>query len=221
MVHAGSRTKAARKKGPLAAYRDKRDFRRSPEPAGKGAEKSLWKKSGNPIFVVQKHDASHLHYDFRVEVGGVLKSWAIPKGPSTDPRQRRLAVQVEDHPLSYADFEGVIPQGEYGGGAVIVWDAGPYRNIKTDDSGRRVSMARALAMGTVEIWLEGKKLRGGYALVRTKMGGSPRSWLLVKMNDAASDARRNPVRTQPRSVLSGRTIAELKRQERNDRETGC
>jgi DNA ligase D-like protein (predicted 3'-phosphoesterase) len=215
MVQVRSRTQAGKKRGTLATYRDKRDFRKSPEPAGKGREKSLWKKTGNPVFVVQKHDASHLHYDFRIEVGGVLKSWAVPKGPSTDPHQKRLAVQVEDHPLSYADFEGVIPQGEYGGGTVIVWDAGPYRNIKTDERGRKVSMAKALAMGTVEIWLEGKKLRGGYALVRTKMGGNPHNWLLIKMNDEAKDARRNPVRSQPRSVLSGRTIAEVKRRQRS------
>ncbi len=123
----------------LETYRSKRDFRRSGEPRGEGQRPKV-KKDNNPIFVIQKHDASRLHYDFRLEVDGVLKSWALPKGPSTDPGEKRLAVHVEDHPLEYADFEGTIEEDEYGGGTVLVWDAGPYRNVKTDDDGNEMSM---------------------------------------------------------------------------------
>lgn len=163
------------------------------------------KKAKNPLFVVQQHDASTLHWDFRIEVGGVLKSWALPKGPSTNPKDKRLAVATEDHPLDYADFEGVIPEGEYGAGTVIVWDAGPFKNITEDDDGQEVPIAKALKQGHAEVWLEGKKLRGGYALVHAKLRGDEKNWLLVKMNDEGADARRRPVRTEPESVLSGRT----------------
>ena len=163
--------------------------------------------SSPPIFVVQKHQATALHYDFRLEVGGVLKSWAVPKGPSTDPRDKRLAVPTEDHPLDYIGFEGVIPKGEYGGGSVIVWDTGTYRNISTS-KGTPISMDIALERGHVGVWLEGHKLLGGYALTRVARGRDER-WLLVKMRDEAADARRNPVSTQPESVLSGRTVEEL------------
>jgi DNA ligase D-like protein (predicted 3'-phosphoesterase) len=194
----------------LSLYRGRRDFRRTSEPSGRprpGGPKL--RKTGNPLFVIQQHDASSLHWDFRIEVDGVLRSWAVPKGPSTDPAERRLAVAVEDHPLSYADFEGVIPEGEYGAGTVIVWDAGPYKNLSDDDDGK-VPIAKALRRGHAVIWLEGKKLRGGYALVRAKVGGDRRNWLLVKLADEGADARRNPVRTEPRSVLSGRTLAEVR-----------
>jgi DNA ligase D-like protein (predicted 3'-phosphoesterase) len=197
------------KHGALARYRSRRDFARSPEPAGDESRRPRFRKSHNPIFVVHEHDASHHHFDFRLEVGGVLKSWAVPKGPSTDPRDKRLAVAVEDHPLDYADFEGVIPEGEYGAGTVIVWDAGPYRNLRYDDEGKEVAMESALADGPVEVWLEGRKLRGGYALVHSRSGGDERNWLLVKMKDEGADARRNPTRTEPESVLSGRTVAEV------------
>src|ERR1700704_3601350 len=127
-----------------------------------------------PIFVIQKHAARTLHYDLRLEVGGVLKSWAVPKGPSTDPREKRLAVEVEDHPLDYADFEGVIGEGNYGAGAVIVWDAGTYRNLDPERS-----MAEAIDAGHVKVWLEGEKLRGGWTLQRTQRGRKPQ-WLLIK-----------------------------------------
>ncbi len=190
------------KKDSLKNYREKRDFRRASEPSG-GKKRS----SDRPIFVVQKHDASRLHYDFRLEVEGVLKSWAVPKGPSTDPRDKRLAVPTEDHPLDYADFEGVIPEGQYGAGTVLVWDTGAYRNLK-EKGGKPVPMAQAVEDGHVTVWLEGKKLRGGYALTRFKKG-KDESWLLVKMNDEEADARRNPVNTQPESVLGGRTLEEI------------
>lgn len=180
-------------------YEKKRDFRKTPEPRGGPSG-----RGGKPLFVIQKHDASSPHYDFRIEVDGALKSWAVPKGPSTDPAEKRLALPTEDHPLDYAEFEGVIPTEEYGGGTVLVWDTGPYENL-TEKDGERVSIAAALEQGHAVIALHGKKIRGGYALHRT---GDER-WLLVKINDDQDDARRNPVSTEPESVLSGRTIEEI------------
>jgi len=157
-----------------------------------------------PIFVIQKHDATSLHYDFRLEVDGVLKSWAVPKGPSTDPHDKRLAMEVEDHSLDYADFEGVIEEGGYGAGTVIVWDTGTYENLLED-----LSMAEALARGHARVWLNGEKVRGGYTLRRTSGSAKPK-WLLMKRRDEEADARRNPVSTEPRSVVSGRTIEEVR-----------
>jgi DNA ligase D-like protein (predicted 3'-phosphoesterase) len=158
-----------------------------------------------PIFVIQKHDATSLHYDFRLEVDGVLKSWAVPKGPSTDPRDRRLAMEVEDHGIDYADFEGVIGEG-YGAGAVIVWDSGTYDNLSDEP------MGQALEHGAARVWLHGRKLRGGYTL-RRWAGGSKPKWLLIKRRDEEADARRDPVRSEPGSVLTGRTIEEVAEQE--------
>jgi DNA ligase D-like protein (predicted 3'-phosphoesterase) len=202
----GSVTRARRTSGDkLAVYRSKRDFGRTPEP--EGASTGAWKKTGNPYFVIQKHAASRLHYDFRLEVDGVLKSWAVPKGPSMDPAVKRLAVEVEDHPVEYADFEGIIPKGEYGGGTVIVWDAGPYRNIKTK-AGKEVPMAVCHDKGQVEVWLEGKKIRGGFALVHTRMDEKGKNWLLLKMKDKAADGS-DPVIERVESVISGRTIEEV------------
>ncbi len=154
-----------------------------------------------PRFVIQKHDATTLHYDFRLELDGVLKSWAVPKGPTLDPREKRLAVQVEDHSLSHRDFEGVIGHG-YGSGAVIVWDAGTWRPLGDADP------SRALRDGHLSFWLDGEKLRGGFTLQRTRAGDKPQ-WLLIKRRDEGADARRNPVSTQPESVRSGRTIEEV------------
>ncbi len=188
--------------GNLKDYQEKRDFRRTPEPAGgKG------RAAREPIFVIQKHAARHLHYDFRLEVDGVLKSWAIPKGPSTDPQDKRLAVPTEDHPLEYAGFEGVIPAGEYGAGTVLVWDTGVFRNL-TEKKGVAIPMAEALAHGHVKVWLAGKKLQGGYALNRFKTG-KDEAWLLVKVDDEAADPGRNPVADEPRSVHSGRSLEEI------------
>ena len=186
----------------LKDYQEKRDFSRTPEPEGKGE-----RTPQAPIFVIQKHAASHLHYDFRLEVDGVLKSWAIPKGPSTDPKDKRLAVPTEDHPLEYADFEGTIPAGAYGGGTVLVWDTGPYRNL-TEKKGESIPMGQAVDHGHVKVWLEGQKLKGGFALTRFKTG-KDESWLLVKADDEEADTSRNPVATEPQSVLSGRTLEEI------------
>ncbi len=185
----------------LRRYRDKRSGE-SGEPqgragkAGRGGEKA-------PRFVIQKHAARSLHYDFRLEVDGTLRSWAVPKGPSTDPREKRLAVEVEDHPLDYVDFEGTIGKGNYGAGAVIVWDAGTYRNL--DES---KDMAKAIEGGHAKFWLDGEKLRGGWTLQRTHRGSKPQ-WLLIKRRDEEADARRNPQSTQPESVRSGRTVEEV------------
>jgi DNA ligase D-like protein (predicted 3'-phosphoesterase) len=189
----------------LERYRNKRDPDTTPEPGVRDEPKRRRRRRrGEPRFVIQKHDATTLHYDFRLEVDGTLRSWAVPKGPSTDPRERRLAVEVEDHPLEYADFEGVIGAG-YGSGAVIVWDAGTYRNLDEDRS-----MAEALDAGHARIWLEGEKLRGGWTLHRTNAGAKPQ-WLLMKRRDEGADARRNPQSTQPESVKTGRTVEEIAR----------
>ena len=189
----------------LEEYRRRRDPRRTPEPAGRRGPAGK-----RPRFVVQEHKARSHHFDFRLEVDGVLKSWAVPKGPSTDPRDKRLAVPVEDHPLDYADFEGVIPKGQYGAGAVVVWDRGSYDNL-TEEDGVPKPVAKALADGHLLVRLHGQKLKGGYALQRVATGEAER-WLLIKTRDEAADARRRPTATQPQSVLSGRTVAGLMRQ---------
>ncbi len=198
----------------LEEYTRKRDFGKTPEPSGGERE-----PGDQPIFVIQKHDASSLHYDVRLEVKGVLKSWAVPKGPSTDPGVRRLAIPTEDHPLDYADFEGVIPEGEYGGGTVLVWDAGPYRNLRAEKEEGARSMAESIEDGQVEVWLEGKKLQGGYVLIRTGSAEDDDArWLLIKMKDEKADARRNPTSTEPKSVLSGRTLEEIREQSEKDQD---
>jgi DNA ligase D-like protein (predicted 3'-phosphoesterase) len=188
----------------LATYRKRRDLGKSPEPKARRA-----RSRKRPRFVIQEHAARSHHFDFRLEVDGVLKSWAVPKGPSTDPRDKRLAMPVEDHPLDYADFEGVIPEGQYGAGAVVVWDRGTWDNL-TGRDGERIPVPQALADGHLVFALHGEKLNGGYALQRVATGKDER-WLLIKLKDAAADARRRPVSRQPRSVISGRTIAELER----------
>jgi len=185
----------------LEGYRSKRNFSRSSEPQGDATS-----GADAPCFVIQKHDASSLHYDFRLEVDGVLKSWAVPKGPSTDPSEKRLAIATEDHPLDYAGFEGVIPEGEYGGGTVLIWDRGAYDNITEKEGGLR-PMVDALEKGHVLVRLHGEKIRGGYALQR--IDDDKDQWLLVKMDDDDADARRNPVSTEPLSVQSGRDLDDI------------
>lgn len=208
----------ADEKDSLKEYRAKRDVKESGEPAGKKS-----KGHGKNIFTIQKHDASHLHYDFRIEVDGVMPSWAVPKGPSLNPKIKRLAIMTEDHPLDYATFEGEISEGHYGAGQVIVWDYGTYDNIKHDHDGNLIDMAECIERGTVEIFLHGKKLQGAYALVHTHFGNG-KDWLLIKMKDEYADARRNPVSSEPESVLSGKTIEDMKKEhdkkgEKNMKET--
>jgi bifunctional non-homologous end joining protein LigD len=192
----------------LDAYQEKRDFARTPEPAASAPAAG---DASGQSFVVQKHRASRLHYDFRLEIDGVLKSWAVPRGPSLDPAAKRLAVQVEDHPLAYGTFEGGIPGGAYGAGEVIVWDRGTY--LPLDAAGRPVAAARRAAAlrrgledGHLSLRLSGEKLRGGWSLVRLRRG-SGKDWLLIKRADAAADPE-GDVLEDGRSVLSGRTIAD-------------
>ncbi len=188
------------KKDPLKSYQEKRNFGVTSEPMGGEAQ-----ATSENIFVVQKHAARRLHYDLRLEVNGVLRSWAVPRGPSMDPKEKRLAVETEDHPIGYASFEGTIPEGQYGAGSVIVWDKGNYRNM-TEKDGRAVPMDEALKKGHAAFWLEGKKLRGGFALTRTQRG-----WILVKMKDELADSSRDILKDETRSVKSGRTVEEVGR----------
>jgi DNA ligase D-like protein (predicted 3'-phosphoesterase) len=156
-----------------------------------------------PIFTVQKHQARHLHYDFRLEIDGVMKSWAVPKGPSLDPRVKRLAVEVEDHDLAYADFEGVIEEGHYGAGPVLVWDIGWFEPV-----GGEESIAAMWKAGALDVILHGQRLRGRFALIRMK--GRPRQWLLIKQRDEEIGTGRGKEKEWTTSVLSGRTIEDLK-----------
>jgi bifunctional non-homologous end joining protein LigD len=187
----------------LAEYRRKRDFRHTPEPAG---EALAPRRAGERIFVIQKHAATRLHYDFRLELEGVLKSWAVPKGPSLDPLDKRLAMHVEDHPLEYATFEGVIPKGEYGGGPVLLWDRGTWEPEGDPHQGYRA--------GNLKFALHGEKLRGSWALVRMRgrrAGDDDRTWLLIKHRDAAARpaASGGIVDDRPESVATGRTLAQI------------
>ncbi|BBH46139.1 DNA ligase D [Pseudomonas sp. KU43P] len=181
---------------PLQEYQRKRDFTATPEPSGKRGRG----KAHALQFCIQKHDASHLHYDFRLELDGTLKSWAIPKGPSLDPKVRRLAVHVEDHPLDYASFEGTIPEGHYGAGDVIVWDRGIW---EPEGNARE-----AYAKGKLRFRLQGEKLSGVWNLFRTHLAGKKQQWMLVKSNDgeARSEKDYSIVEAQPDSVLSDRTL---------------
>ncbi len=186
---------------PLQEYARKRDFNATPEPSGK---RSRGKRAHALQFCIQKHDASHLHYDFRLELDGTLKSWALPKGPSLDPKVRRLAVHVEDHPLDYADFEGHIPEGHYGAGDVIVWDRGIW-----EPEG---DAQEAYAKGKLRFRLQGEKLSGVWNLFRTRLDGKKEQWMLVKSHDdqARSEADYSIVEAQPDSVLSDRTLVPRK-----------
>ncbi len=195
------------KKDSLEEYRQKRDFAHTPEP--KPRETAA--KADKPIFVIHKHDASKLHYDFRLEVDGVLKSWVIPRGPSMNPRVKRLAIPVEDHPLEYAGFEGTIPEGQYGAGAVMVWDAGTYRNLKVYHDHEQ-PISEGARVGDINVWLNGQKVKGGFALVHIKSRTPGEAWLFIKMRDSeASDTE--PVMRKTRSVLTGRTLAEIREEE--------
>jgi len=188
---------------PLKEYREKRNFQISPEPSGKSATATASKRP--LLYVIQKHRATQLHYDFRLEFHGVLLSWAVPKGPSLDPSVKRLAMQVEDHPREYGDFEGVIPEGEYGGGTVMVWDQGEWLPESED-------VEEALRKGDLKFTLRGKKLHGSWVLVRTHGFGSKegKSWLLIKHRDKFA-SERDIAAEEPRSVLSRRLLADIAR----------
>jgi bifunctional non-homologous end joining protein LigD len=194
---------------PLDQYRKKRRFGVTQEPSG---EAPPHRRRGDTLhYVIQKHRASHLHYDFRLEWNGVLLSWAVPKGPSLDPSIKRLATQTEDHPIDYADFEGVIPEGEYGGGAVMVWDMGHWLAEVSD-------VEEALRRGDLKFTLHGEKLKGSWLLVRIRGFGGKRdrpSWLLIKHRDEFASAKDVTVE-EPRSVVSKRTLAEIARDKGGD-----
>lgn len=178
----------------LDTYHQKRDFKKTPEPFGK-------KKATYPhlLYVIQKHAASHLHYDLRLQFNGVLKSWAIPKGPSLDPNTKRLAVEVEDHPIEYGTFEGIIPKGQYGGGTVMLWDKGEWEPQDDDPE-------KAFRAGNVTFLLKGKRLKGLWKLIRTNMG--PKSWLLLKLEDkyARDENEYNVTEAEQRSIATNRTM---------------
>ena len=183
----------------LKDYYSKRDFKKTTEPEGE------IKKGKENVFIVQKHDASKLHYDFRLQIEGVLKSWAIPKGPSLDPSKKRLAIPTEDHPIDYADFEGIIPENNYGAGRVIVWDKGNYEN-KTEKNGQIISIKKAYDTGHITLILNGVKLKGEFALIQMK--GSDK-WLLIKKDDSYADRKSDILEDYPKSVLSDKNIDEL------------
>jgi len=189
----------ARSSDLLSEYRAKRDFKRTPEPPPKR------KKVAGDSFVIQKHAARRTHYDFRLEHDGVLKSWAVTKGPSLDPAEKRLAVRTEDHPLEYGGFEGVIPKGEYGAGPVMIWDKGTWEPIGDPDEG--------LAKGNLKFRLHGDRLKGDYVLVRMQPRkgerGARENWLLIKRHDDDAQKGNEPTGTYDTSVVSGRSMDQI------------
>lgn len=165
--------KNVRQQPTLDSYREKRNFNKTLEPQDNNLE-----EHANLLFVVHKHSSRSFHYDLRLESNGALKSWAVPKGFSSDPKQRHLAVQTEDHPLSYANFAGTIPEGEYGAGAVEIWDKGTYKNLKEGQS-----LEEGIEAGEITVWFDGKKLKGNFALIHTNYGKGDKNWIMIKMKD--------------------------------------
>ena len=204
----------------LKTYRKRRGLTKTkklPEPYGSvkpsyaKASAGKKKKTKLPLFVIQMHDASHLHYDFRLEIDGVLKSWAVPKGVPTQKGIRRLAMPTDDHPMEYARFEGIIPEGHYGGGTVMVWDIGTFENIKTHN-GKPISIEESYKKGTVEIFIYGKKIWGPYALIRTQGLSNKESWILLKMKPRKGfEARKGKTVKKNVSAISGRTLKQIDR----------
>ncbi len=185
----------------LKSSQSKPNSRKIARPKG-----TALKKHKQPLFVIHKHSARSLHYDLRLEDEGVLKSWAIPKGPSTDPHDKRLALMTEDHPLEYGAFEGVIEEGHYGAGSVIIWDRGTFKNLKSRP------LNECIKEGIITIQLDGKKLHGSYALVRTHF--TKNSWLFFKMKDKDADPDHDITQTMPTSVVSGKTVEEVGKKDR-------
>jgi bifunctional non-homologous end joining protein LigD len=212
----GHKTKSGISRDPKGAraaldeYRHKRNFSKTAEPAGSDAE-----RAGTLRFVVQKHAARNVHFDLRLELDGVMKSWAVPKGPSVDPSVKRLAMQVEDHPIEYNTFEGTIPHGEYGGGTVMLWDRGTYiaDPATADGATDEVAVQHGYQRGDLKVVLDGQRLHGSWVLVRTRFGpgsssGKP-SWLLIKHRDAYAKPGSDIVADVSTSVASGRTMDEI------------
>ena len=203
----------ADEKEELAEYRQKRDFTRTAEPEG-----GRGPKAGALAFVIQKHAASNLHFDLRLELDGVMKSWAVPKGPSLDPSVKRLAMQVEDHPIEYNEFEGTIPEGEYGGGTVMIWDRGTY-TYGGDDSDPIEGLRRGYEKGDFKFVLQGKRLKGSWVLVRTRWSDAKRSWLLIKHRDDHAEPGSDIVAAQTTSAATGRTMEEIAEGKKTRRRT--
>ncbi len=193
----------------LTEYRRKRDFSKTAEPAGKARPRTGRAKALR--FIVQKHAASRLHFDLRLQLDGVMKSWAVPKGPSTDPSQRRLAMHVEDHPMEYNTFEGIIPESEYGGGTVMLWDRGTYVPNGDDAADGADAIRRGYQEGRLKIAFRGKRLRGGYVLVRMRKrdADDERAWLLIKERDEDADSDRDLVREATTSIATRRTMEQI------------
>lgn len=208
---AEKRRPGAVKGAKLAEYKAKRDFSKSPEPSGRGAPSTGASKDPTRFFCVQKHLASHLHYDFRLEHDGVLVSWAVPKGPSLNPADKRLAMKVEDHPFDYGEFEGVIPEG-YGAGIVLLWDRGTWEPEPGFEN-----VGKSLAKGELKFRLNGVKLKGGWVIVNTgsRGGGEGRSWLLIKHRDEWAGAV-DVVSRFPTSVKSDGDFEDILAQENPD-----
>lgn len=198
----------------LSEYRRKRDFEVTAEPSG---NTPVARSGKSLVFVIQKHAASHLHFDLRLEVDGVMKSWAVPKGPSVDPDFKRLAMEVEDHPMAYNTFEGTIPQGEYGGGTVMLWDRGTYSPDEINDGeSENAASKRALEAGKLAFTFHGERLKGSYALVRTRRGEERAQWLLIKHKDKYAKAGRDIVEQITTSVDTGRKMEEIAASENED-----
>ncbi len=189
----------------LAEYRRKRDFTRTREPAGGKAA-----AGARLAYVIQKHAASHLHFDLRLELDGVMKSWAVPKGPSLDPTVKRLAMQVEDHPIEYNKFEGTIPEGEYGGGTVMLWDRGTY-TAPGSDPDPEATLRRGYEKGDFKFELHGKRLHGSWVLVRIRRDEERRQWLLIKHRDEFAEEGADIVADEQTSVATGRSMEQIAR----------
>jgi bifunctional non-homologous end joining protein LigD len=199
--------KTRRQKAPkrLAEYRKKRDFTRTAEPRG-----GRRKRAPKLAYVIQKHAASHLHFDLRLELDGVMKSWAVPKGPSLDPAVKRLAMQVEDHPIEYNAFEGTIPKGEYGGGTVMIWDRGSYEYGGDDALEGEAGLREGYRRGDFKFVLRGKRLKGSWVLVRTRRGDPKRAqWLLIKHRDEFAEPGTEVVEEYQTSAATGRTMDDI------------
>jgi bifunctional non-homologous end joining protein LigD len=198
-----TRKRPSSKSKPLAEYKRKRDFTKTAEPEGKATRR---RSTRGLRFVIQKHAASHLHFDFRLELDGVMKSWAVPKGPSYDPSVRRLAMEVEDHPIEYNAFEGTIPKGEYGGGTVMLWDRGTY---EPEGGGGADALREGYERGDLKIVMHGKRMKGGWVLVRMRREAGRAQWLLIKHRDELADPDYDVVEEAVTSVASGRTMEEI------------
>jgi bifunctional non-homologous end joining protein LigD len=211
------KTRARKSPKRLAEYRRKRDFSRTAEPRGGRRRRPV-----KLAYVIQKHAASHLHFDLRLELDGVMKSWAVPKGPNLDPAVKRLAMQVEDHPIEYNAFEGTIPKGEYGGGTVMIWDCGTYEYGGDDGADDETGLREGYQRGDFKFVLHGKRLKGSWVLVRTRRGDPRRpQWLLIKHRDEFAEPGSEVVEEYQTSASTGRTMEQIAAGRKARRANGC